>query len=495
MAVNRMIFSLAICGCVVASSAQSASAGPLLDWLFGYRNASTPAYPVGQPVPIGNPAVAGYLPPTAAAAPGYAANYGNYYGAMMPVVGSNGYAYPSTVPSGLAAATAPTIMSYVPDYRTTNYRAPVTYYRPTLTTDPTTGAQVIALAPCTSYEYQTQRVPTFGYNRLLGSFSTPPALPPTPAFPTYTLPPGGIPLANSANLNGGYSAAYGNYSAPILPRSTLYSPYATPYVTAQPPISGYPAAPSNAVGGTYPTMPSGSPSYASGGCNGSLAVPGLSAPPSSFPQGSYSTPIPGYSPPAVDPSRPVLPSQDPNANVAPSLPTTGTGAQLNRPQIRSFAVEPQNRFSGGDDVRSRTNGFDASTGTSGFSESQKEPLSKSKLPAPIPDPEDQPKWNSGLLNERDRTAAKPARSGSTPTVGPAYHENLARAGQSKPIHWASFETPVSSAAKPISDSPNQMELSAPIRQPKASAKGQSGPAPHEPASRKSYPTGGWQATK
>ncbi len=492
MAVNRMIFSLAMCGCIVASSATPASAGPLLDWLFGYRTAATPAYPVGQPVPIGNPAIAGYMPPGSAPAPGYAANYGNYYGAMMPVIGNNGYAYPSTVPSGLAAATAPTIMSYVPDYRTTNYRAPVTYYRPTLTTDPNTGAQVIALAPCTSYEYQTQRVPTFGYNGLLGSFSTPPALPPTPAFPTYTLPPGGIPLANSANLNSGYSAAYGNYSAPILPRSTLYSPYTAPYITAQPPITSYPASPSNGIGGTYPTMPSGTPAYGGGGCTGSYAVPGLSAPPSSLP-GGYSSPIQGYSAPTSDPSRPVLPSQDPNANVAPSLPTTGTGAQLNRPQIRSFAVEPQSRSVTDNDSRLRTNGFDASTGFSGSTDSQKEPLSKSKLPAPIPDPEDQPKWNSGLLNERDRTASNPSRSGSTQTVGPAYHENLARAGQSKPIHWASFESPVRSSG--AAETTPQLELSAPIRQPKSTTKEKGSLAPVEPAARKSYPTGGWQATR
>lgn len=47
-------------------------------------------------------------------------------------------------------------------YRTSYYRAPVTYYRPA-TTVGASGAPVTALSPCTSYQIQTQRTPVHSY--------------------------------------------------------------------------------------------------------------------------------------------------------------------------------------------------------------------------------------------------------------------------------------------------------------------------------------------
>ena len=44
-------------------------------------------------------------------------------------------------------------------YRTSSFRVPVTYYRPVITTDPTTGQQVVVQQPCTSYVQQEQRTP------------------------------------------------------------------------------------------------------------------------------------------------------------------------------------------------------------------------------------------------------------------------------------------------------------------------------------------------
>ena len=44
-------------------------------------------------------------------------------------------------------------------YRTSSYRVPVTYYRPVVTTDPTTGQQIVVQQPCTSYVQQAQRTP------------------------------------------------------------------------------------------------------------------------------------------------------------------------------------------------------------------------------------------------------------------------------------------------------------------------------------------------
>ncbi|MCA9160599.1 MAG: hypothetical protein KDA72_19845, partial [Planctomycetales bacterium] len=150
-------------------SPRAAQAGPLLDWLFGRTHAG-PAYAVGAPVPVGNgPVGNGYAAAYGAAgypATGYAGNYGTYYSSQLPAIGPAGAGYTAPMPTGIAAATLPSTLpstlSYVPNFQTQSQRVPVTYYRPLLTTDPNTGAQVVAMAPCTSYETMAQRAPAVG---------------------------------------------------------------------------------------------------------------------------------------------------------------------------------------------------------------------------------------------------------------------------------------------------------------------------------------------
>ncbi len=172
----RVLVSSAV-ACVILSPT-NVQAGPFLDWLFG-RNRSAAAYPVGSPVPIGNGAhTTAYGAAVAAGNPGYAANYGTYYGPQQPVVGPAGAGYTAGRPTGIAGTIQPPTISYVPNYRSSGYRAPVTYYRPIMTTDPNTGAQVVTMTPCTSYEIQTQRSPALGRSALFGSGQLPPVVPP-----------------------------------------------------------------------------------------------------------------------------------------------------------------------------------------------------------------------------------------------------------------------------------------------------------------------------
>ncbi len=504
MSIRRPITCLALFAATFASfTPEAAHAGPLLDWLFGHHRASGPAYPVGQPVPVGTtanmpvtsvpmagaPAV-GYgaampvtqVPLSGYPASGYAANYGNYYGSRMPVVGPSGYGYPAMQPNGITAATAPTIMSYVPDYRTTQYRAPVTYYRPLMTTDPNTGAQVVALAPCTSYEYQTQRVPTFGYNGVLGSYSTPPVVPAPPSMPTYTLPSGGVPLAAGGapavlapNTNS-YAMGYGGYSTVAPSYSQSYSQnyapsysqsYSSNYGSYMPQQSGLTAPPM----GTYPTQPmTSNPGYygsVSGGSTGSyaaptynpsLVTPGLVTPGLVAPQGPAmsTTPYPSnaYPAPSTSPStspsyQPTTPSypinppsgspggfSDPSGDMQPVLPPN-LGASNERSQLRAIVRQPMTANSSLNANSGSSNPLDSARSSQQVQQPTA-PRRESSSPAlePIPVPENmeqQPRWNPGLLKAEDRTALRPsAPNNAQPTYG--------YAGQAKTIQWASFNS-------------------------------------------------------
>ncbi len=468
--ISKLLVALtAIVGCGV--SPREVEAGPLLDWLFGRRPA-TAAYAVGQPVPVGNAYGAGYpgsygtgyAPGTAAPsgpaiapAPGYAGNYGTYYSTQLPAIGPAGAGYTAPMPSGIIAATLPSAqsptLSYVPNYQTNSARAPVTYYRPILTTDPNTGAQVVAMAPCTSYEYLAQRSPTLGRSALFGSSAPPVFQPPSPALPTYTLPSGGIPLANNSApyalpqySGSAYGSGYGSYSAPQAPVGQYPStPYrSTQPGTFQPPFGSAIVVGPTSVGpaGAYPTSPLGQSSYygsQSGGSNGSYSapstwqsVPGLVAPQSpSAPVPS--TPVPGTLPPNYGPSG-GLPStaapgefyppnnyvpSDP-ANQSPSLPAFPTSENRPdsgmRPQLRSIVRQPTTPDS--PQQNASTNQLD---------ELRQLPA---MLPIPVPQDFDREKrWNPGLLREQDLTAMRP--------VSPQFAQ---LAGQSKTIQWASFET-------------------------------------------------------
>lgn len=499
MSVRRPFACLTLFTAAIASFAPTAEAGPLLDWLFGYRTAARPAYPVGQPVPIGNAAnmpVANMpvanMQANGYPVGGYAANYGNYYGSMMPVIGPSGYGYPANQPTGIAAATAPSIMSYVPDYRTSQYRAPVTYYRPLVTTDPNTGAQVVALAPCTSYEYQTQRIPTFGYNGVMGSYSTPPVVPPPPSMPTYTLPSGGIPLAAGGPAavlppsSGAYAMGYGAYSNvnPLSTAPSYSSGYGSTYrsyslqqpslpqqpILTAPPAGNYSTQPLSSTPGYYGSVSGGS----TGGSTGSFATtPGLVAPPAAPYTAPYN-PTPGL-PYNSSPTYPLSPPgsqyppaiRDPAGDVPPVLPPPGTNANLERPQLKAIVRQPL----------TANNSLNAEQTPPAESRQSQGP---NMSPIPVPaDFEQQPRWNPGLLNEQDRTALR----AETPSISE-------HAGQSKSIQWASFK----SENKPEpTRQPSGLRPIKPTPVPQSQPSQVSEPASVRPA--RTYSTGGWNIAK
>jgi len=530
-----LVVLLTIASCGLAP--RDAQAGPLLDWLFG-RHRTAAAYPVGAPVPMGNGYSAAYgatapgsLPGVGYAAGGYAGNYGTYYSTQLPAIGPAGAGYTAPMPTGIAAATLPTTLSYVPNFQTYSQRAPVTYYRPLLTTDPNTGAQVVAMAPCTSYEYMAQRAPALGRSVLFGS-SAPPLFAPPAALPTYTLPSGGVPLAASA---------------PVLapPNTTAYAPYDTvrgygAYSNLQPAPSMLGAVPSaqfppTSVGpaGNYPTAPLGQAYYGStsggscGGYSGSSNwqnVPGLVAPPSpASPNLNYSAPaypstaIPPTTfspapsgtpyPSSVPPSGIFPPNTAPGGGAPgsggwpsngdpadqppqlPSYPSSGASAQNGgqtsaRPQLRSITRQPR----AGETPQ--ISGNPASDGP----ESSSRPL---PTMLPIPAPEDfkhQPRWNPPLLRDGDLTAMRPVDT-----------EIVQLAGQSKPIHWASFETSrtelqpstaiIAPTSGPASDSSPSGKLR-PILDHSAvepSARPHSAPQPLQPSTQRD--TSGWKVKR
>lgn len=481
--------------------ARPAQAGPLIDWLFGHHRRPAPAYAVGYPYAVGMPVVAGYAPVVAGYAPavpvmpsyttGYTPSYTTGY---APSVG-----YSALRPSMAAIAPAAVIppptapVSVIPDYRTSVSRTPVTYYRPLLTTDATTGSQVVAMAPCSSYEYQTQRVPTLGSTQLYyGGASLPATSAVAPAVsPTVVLPPGGVALAGPAMGTQPYGTAYGTYPqssaviAPAAPTVSAIAPSVPAYATAPstPYGAGYSAYASNpanysalqppvaaAPGAVYPTAPSGgstgSPSTAyyggstgsagtayygsasnGGGSTGSYGVPGqpMTTIPgtSQVPYGtnpgvpSTGVPVqPGYPgggsvfPPGS------APSTDPAAGQQPTLPFSGTGASLqSKPQLQSVVQQPMQG------TRSTTHSHSSAPARDNQNTGK---LGPGLLPIPVPDDfKHEPRWNPGLLNEQDQTAAYSGGGQDVALV--AANADPSVAWGSKTIHWASFKEPVESA--------------------------------------------------
>lgn len=463
-------------------------------------------------------AIPAYTPPT----------YGTYYGAARPIVGANGYGYLTQRPVNEVITTAPAVMpstapvTLVPDYRTTASRTPVTYYRPIMTTDPVTGAQVVTLAPCSSYEYQAQRVPTMGLTQVYNGGATLPTIPtlPATATPTYTLPRGGVPLAGPVPSTQPYATAYGTYAAPTTSYISPVAPTTSSVITpAAPYSSGYAGYASNygnystlqptagAPSGTYPTAPYGSGSTGSstylgagstGGCTGSylgtgqastvpLSVPGTapySAAPYAIPQGqsnvapslpplqstapsagSVYPSLPGYQTPPVYQSQPVYPSTpsstspvlppsgsssaDPAAGAQPGLPLQSSARLDSKPQLQNVVQQPA--------PASRSYTATPSAPAAAGSTTTNAPASSGLLPIPVPDDfKHQPRWNPGLLKEKDPTAAAArvdsAVSRTALQSAPSIDPNSAWG--SKPIHWASFKEPVEAG----------LELSAPQSQ-------------------------------
>lgn len=131
------------------------------------------------------------------------------------------------------------------NYTTTYFRAPVTYYRPVISTSSVTGAPVVVQQPCTGFEQQVQRIPsstlTFGQPPVASPPSTCPQSCPTPpsgyglSAPTSSptiAPPAGAPSPYGAVGQVGASGSTGGVTAipSIAPPSTppTYAPNAAP---------------------------------------------------------------------------------------------------------------------------------------------------------------------------------------------------------------------------------------------------------------------------
>ncbi|RMF39788.1 MAG: hypothetical protein D6753_12980 [Planctomycetota bacterium] len=434
-------------------------AGPLLDWLFGRRN-QLPAYPAGPPIPLG-PAVpgsnvAGYAPygypavsPQVAAFGSFPSQYPAQYttgyagtstglgcsGTALPSVGVPGSVGVPTTPGAVApalpAATVPPTASFVPNFNSVAARTPVTYYRPVVTTDPATGAQRVVMAPCSSFEYQTRRVPALGRRSLFGSlFGLPPRQQPLPqAQPTYTIPSGGIPVAVVPMIPPTYATAYGAY--PGFVGGTV-----APYGAMQPAV----VAPGTSLTPAAPLGGFAGPSS----CNvpsGTTAIPGLVAPPATSAPATGGFTVPGTvpSPATVTPSPGIYPpgtspSSDPAADIPPSLPSAAVPssrpglpespsqtASNSRRDLRSVVSQPSSGESG-------RNSAPASSPS--WSEERDLPVLR---PIPVPEGyQPQRRWNPGLLSEDDLTARR-----ETPAEDAAVDY--------KPIHWASFQSPADDA--------------------------------------------------
>ena len=101
-------------------------------------------------------------------------------------------------------------------YRTSSFRVPVTYFRPVITTDPTTGQQVVVQQPCTSFVEQQQRSPI----RFFRSAR------PSQSIPSSSILPSTNPLMNPCPP--GYMAAMPSviypgvgYAAPANPATAM----------------------------------------------------------------------------------------------------------------------------------------------------------------------------------------------------------------------------------------------------------------------------------
>ncbi len=220
---------------VIASTlttAGSAQAGPVFDWLFGPPTPPPPApvvsyYPPAYPrggtayapaasygVPAARPS--SYTVGSHSAAQPYAAGYGSsatttyrapspsvsYYApAAAPAASCSGcqaapnvsyrptvaYQAPQNVcpPAGSPAAAsgwgcfgsaAPRVTAARPTYYRTSWKQiPVTSYRPVTSRDPVTGCAVTVMKPCTTYSWQAERRRCGFFGRLFGLCETAPA--------------------------------------------------------------------------------------------------------------------------------------------------------------------------------------------------------------------------------------------------------------------------------------------------------------------------------
>jgi hypothetical protein len=313
-------------------------------WFDGWccSKKPAPAYPVGSPFPVtsGMPG----LPPVTPIVPsngGMTSYYGNY-GVAPP---SPGTFLPAGVPQTVVGA-MPTAA-----YDTQWQRTPVTYYRPVTQFDPNYGTTVTALQPCTSYQYQAQRVPLVAPAPMGGPYAydanrwpavNAPGYYPTgmvatnPSLPTYPsvqqIPTTGMNYAANVGSSSGPTSTlpvrtmgFGTVPGTVMPSSSAgmapaMSPVATAVYMGAPnnqlaPVSGmgvssnFGSVPAAAWSQASP-VPVGAPTMVGapmvgapmvgapmvGGPVGSSQVTSMAAPnPSSFPAGAITSMSPSAS--------------------------------------------------------------------------------------------------------------------------------------------------------------------------------------------------------
>ena len=333
-------------------------------------------YAVGSPYPVANPAQPGSYaaqPNSYAAQPNsYAAgrpmipvvpitpSYGStasYYGNYGMLPPSSGNVLPNGLPQSVASA-LPTAA-----YDTQWQRTPVTYYRPVTQFDPNYGTTVTSLQPCTSYQYQAQRVPMVAPTPIGGAYAqasnqwpaiNQPGYYPTGAANTYAMSPmpiATVPLPNpNAALPGSVAPAPVYPQVQYLPSNgTIPASGATPAMAISPSPATNPS-PATFQANTNPG-PSNAVYYGSATAN--LAPPNIPGASSIVPMGPV-TYLPGSSNPnqtlgvpqanaaASGLTNPVLPPSgatlDPEAARAPSWPPPSVSPPSSVPTTSSAGL-------------------------------------------------------------------------------------------------------------------------------------------------------------
>jgi hypothetical protein len=189
--------------------------------------------------------------------------------------------YPNTSYSPVIPLSLPqTNLGFLPTggYSSQYYRVPTTYYRPVTTFDPALGTTVTSLMPCTSYQYQAQRVPVLTpawQNYPYGNYAS--TLPQN-RWPSIGTAPVATPTVGSATGQSSMSIAsgFGTYgSAPVVQPQTAGFPAAP----GLPPFSNYPSnypltsLPPGVVGTPSGTIVTGSAPSVAG--YGSFTAPGV----------------------------------------------------------------------------------------------------------------------------------------------------------------------------------------------------------------------------
>lgn len=288
-------------------------------------------YPVGSPYPVAypNPApqpgsyAAGRptipvvpITPTYGSTQSYYGNYG-----MLPPASGN--ALPNGFPQSVASA-MPTAA-----YDTQWQRTPVTYYRPVTQFDPNYGTTVTSLQPCTSYQYQAQRVPMVAPTPVGGAYAqasnqwpaiNQPGYYPTGVANAYAMNP--VPLANP------------NTPLP----DSIVAPPTYPQVQYLPPNGTVPASAMSPGSATFQanTNPGlSSAVYYGSPTTNPTANPAVNCPNGICPSNTYTAnaPITNLAPPNVPGASSIVPmgpvtylpgSSNPNPVLPPSPPSGAT---------------------------------------------------------------------------------------------------------------------------------------------------------------------------